>query len=72
MVAIAHSLGATPSQVGLAWLLGHSPGTLVIAGTRSTEHLAENMAAAGLALPAEAVAALDVGRDPHPGQSIGR
>ena len=33
--SIATELGATPSQVGLAWLLAHSPNTLLIAGTRS-------------------------------------
>ena len=33
--SIAAALGATPSQVGLAWLLAHSPNTLLIAGTRS-------------------------------------
>jgi hypothetical protein len=32
-VAIAAEIGATPSQVGLGWLLAHTPNTLLIAGT---------------------------------------
>ncbi|HEX7383241.1 MAG TPA: aldo/keto reductase [Burkholderiaceae bacterium] len=50
---------ATPSQVALAWLLARSPVMLPIPGTASIEHLEENMAAARLALPAQALAALD-------------
>ncbi len=50
---------ATPSQVALAWLLAKSPVVLPIPGTASIEHLEENMAAARLALPAQALAALD-------------
>jgi aryl-alcohol dehydrogenase-like predicted oxidoreductase len=44
---------------GLAWLLAHDPGTLLIPGTRSTEHLAENMAAADVHLDAVTMAKLD-------------
>jgi aryl-alcohol dehydrogenase-like predicted oxidoreductase len=32
---VAGEIGATPAQVGLAWLLAHSPNTLLIPGTRS-------------------------------------
>lgn len=46
----ADELGATPSQVGLAWLLDRSPASLVIAGTSSVQHLDENVAAARLTL----------------------
>lgn len=56
---IAADLGATPAQVGLAWLLGRSSNVLVIPGTTSTEHLAENVAAGSLELNAEQTAALD-------------
>lgn len=59
VVAIAERLGATPSQVGLAWLLAHAPNTLLIPGTGSEEHLVENVAAGDLALDATAVAELD-------------
>lgn len=62
--SIASELDATPSQVGLAWLLAHSPNTLLIAGTRSIGHLEENLGADGVVLTADAVARLDAVYDP--------
>jgi pyridoxine 4-dehydrogenase len=56
---IARRLGATPSQVALAWLLEHSPVMLVIPGTSKVAHLEENAAAAQLQLNDEDFAALD-------------
>ncbi|MCI4589953.1 aldo/keto reductase family oxidoreductase [Sphingobium sp. BYY-5] len=56
---VAEDLGATPMQVALAWLLRRSPNILLIPGTTSVAHLRENLAAAELALPDEAIAALD-------------
>jgi pyridoxine 4-dehydrogenase len=56
---IAAELGVTGAQVGLAWLLAHAPGTLLIPGTRSLAHLEENMAAGEVALGADAMARLD-------------
>jgi aryl-alcohol dehydrogenase-like predicted oxidoreductase len=56
--AVAESLGATPMQVALAWLLQRSPNILLIPGTSSVEHLRENLAAAALTLPADALARL--------------
>jgi hypothetical protein len=50
-VADAHD--ASRMQVGLAWLLQHSPVTLPIPGTSSVEHLEENGAAADLELTDE-------------------
>jgi aryl-alcohol dehydrogenase-like predicted oxidoreductase len=55
----ATRLGATPMQVALAWLLQRSPNLLLIPGTSSVDHLRENLAAAELRLPADAVARLD-------------
>ena len=55
----AARLGVTPMQVALAWLLQRAPNILLIPGTSSPAHLRENLAAAELRLPAEAVAALD-------------
>jgi len=46
----AERLGATASQVALAWLLHHSPVIMPIPGTASLEHLEENMGAARLQL----------------------
>lgn len=57
--AVARRLGATPMQVAIAWLLQRSPNILLISGTRSVGHLRENLAAAGLVLDEEALAALD-------------
>jgi len=56
---VAASLGATPMQVALAWLLQRSPNLLLIPGTSSLAHLQENLAAAELALPPDALSALD-------------
>jgi aryl-alcohol dehydrogenase-like predicted oxidoreductase len=56
---VAAGLGATPMQVALAWLLRRSPNILLIPGTSSLGHLRENLAAAELSLPEEAMTALD-------------
>jgi len=60
---VAARLGASPQQVALAWLLQRSPTMVLIPGTSSLAHLRENIAAADLVLPPEAVAELDaIGR----------
>jgi len=56
---VAAGLGATPMQVALAWLLQRSPNILLIPGTSSVTHLRENLAAAKLALPVDAIGRLD-------------
>jgi pyridoxine 4-dehydrogenase len=56
---IARELDATPSQVALAWLLHTSPVVLPIPGTKSVDHLTENLGAAGLTLSDEDMARLD-------------
>ncbi|WP_213949798.1 aldo/keto reductase family oxidoreductase [Luteibacter sp. dw_328] len=56
---VAKRLDATPMQVALAWLLQRSPNILLIPGTSSVGHLRENLAAAQLALPDDAVTELD-------------
>ncbi len=57
--AVAQGLGATPMQVALAWLLRRAPNVLLIPGTASLAHLRENLAAAELDLPDEALRRLD-------------
>jgi pyridoxine 4-dehydrogenase len=60
---VAQTIGATPLQVALAWLLQRSPTMLLIPGTSSVEHLEQNVAAATLELPSDLVAELDaIGR----------
>jgi pyridoxine 4-dehydrogenase len=56
---VARRLGATPMQVALAWLIRRAPNILLIPGTSSLAHLRENLAAAELNLPDQAVDALD-------------
>jgi len=56
---VAASLGATPMQVALAWLLQRSPNILLIPGTSSPEHLRENLHASMLQIPPEVIADLD-------------
>jgi pyridoxine 4-dehydrogenase len=56
---VAQRMGATPMQVALAWLLGRAPNILLIPGTSSVTHLRENLAAAELDLPEDAVRELD-------------
>jgi aryl-alcohol dehydrogenase-like predicted oxidoreductase len=52
-------------QVALSWLLQRSPNILLIPGTSSVEHLHQNLNAATLQLPSEAIADLDsIGRGP--------
>jgi pyridoxine 4-dehydrogenase len=61
--AVAEGLGATPHQVALAWLLQRSATMVLIPGTSSVAHLRENVAAANLVLPPDAIAELDtIGR----------
>ena len=57
--AAAKSLGVTPMQVALAWLLQRSPNILLIPGTSSVQHLQENLQAATLTLPADALTKLE-------------
>jgi aryl-alcohol dehydrogenase-like predicted oxidoreductase len=55
---VAARLGATPMQTALAWLLHRARNILLIPGTSSLGHLRENLAAATLSLPNEALEAL--------------
>jgi len=57
--SVARRLGATPKAVAIAWLLHRAPNVVVIPGTSQVAHLRENLAAAELALPDDAMAELD-------------
>ncbi|MFJ9284882.1 aldo/keto reductase [Kitasatospora aureofaciens] len=57
--AVAESLDVTPSQVGLAWLLHHSPNVLLIPGTADLAHLEANVAVGEITLDAATLATLD-------------
>jgi aryl-alcohol dehydrogenase-like predicted oxidoreductase len=56
---IAAEVGASAMQVALAWLLARAPNLLLIPGTSSRSHLAENLVATELLLPATIRARLD-------------
>ena len=60
LAEVAARLGATPVQVALAWLLDLAPNILLIPGTRTRAHLAENLGAAGVRL--DDVARADLAR----------
>jgi aryl-alcohol dehydrogenase-like predicted oxidoreductase len=55
---VAERAGASPMQVALAWLLARAPNVLLIPGTSRLAHLHENLAAADLVLPEDAVSEL--------------
>ena len=57
--ALAAEVGATPTQLALAWLLRRSPVMLPIPGTSSLEHLEQNVAAAAVELSDEQVRRLE-------------
>ena len=59
LVSVAIRLDATPAQVALAWLLDAAPDILLIPGTRTRTHLAENLAAAHVRLDDAARAELN-------------
>ena len=42
LVDLGARLGVTPAQIALAWLLALAPNVLLIPGTRTRQHLAEN------------------------------
>jgi aryl-alcohol dehydrogenase-like predicted oxidoreductase len=69
----AETLGATPRQVALAWLLQSAPNILLIPGTSSPEHLRENMQAAQVSLPEAIRVELDrIGQAGREQESVAR
>jgi pyridoxine 4-dehydrogenase len=58
LAQLAARLGATPAQIALAWLLDLAPNVLLIPGTRTRAHLAENLGAAAVRLDETARAEL--------------
>jgi aryl-alcohol dehydrogenase-like predicted oxidoreductase len=59
VATVAASLGATPAQVALAWVLSKGDDIVPIPGTKRRTYLQENVAADDLVLPDEDVAALE-------------
>jgi aryl-alcohol dehydrogenase-like predicted oxidoreductase len=61
VIDAAQRHGRSPRQIVLAWLLARSPQMLPIPGTGSPEHVEANVAAAGIELSADEVAAITRG-----------
>ncbi len=59
LAGIAKDLGCTPAQLSLAWVLSRGEGIVPIPGTKRRKYLAENTAAASLAVSADILARLD-------------
>ena len=57
--AVAARLGTTAQAVAIAWLLHRAPNIVVIPGTSKLAHLRDNLAAAELGLPTDALAELE-------------
>ena len=58
LVDLGERLGATPAQIALAWLLDLAPNVLLIPGTRTRQHLTENIGSAGVRIDEAARAEL--------------
>jgi len=56
---VARRLETTPMEVALAWLLARSPNLLLIPGTKSVEHLEQNLESAARVLGPGELAELD-------------
>jgi aryl-alcohol dehydrogenase-like predicted oxidoreductase len=59
LAELARTIGATPAQLALAWLLHQGEDVVPIPGTRSVRHLEENAAAAAVEMSHEHLRALD-------------
>jgi pyridoxine 4-dehydrogenase len=75
LATLAVRLGATPAQIALAWLHDLAPNILLIPGTRTRAHLAENLGAAAVRLDqaarAEVTRHLSLARVRGPGDDVG-
>jgi aryl-alcohol dehydrogenase-like predicted oxidoreductase len=57
--SLAHTVGCTPAQLALAWLLLRGDHVIPIPGTTRMDHLHENLQAADVTVNPEVMAALD-------------
>jgi aryl-alcohol dehydrogenase-like predicted oxidoreductase len=64
---VADGLGATPAQVAIAWIQSRSPAIIPIIGARRLGQLLDNLGAASLELPADAITRLDSATSADPG-----
>lgn len=59
VVDVAAEIGATASQVALAWLLAQGPNVIPIVGTRKLSQIVDNLGCVDVALSADQLAKLD-------------
>jgi aryl-alcohol dehydrogenase-like predicted oxidoreductase len=64
---VADDIGATPAQVAIAWTKARSPAIHPIIGARRLDQLLDNLGAADLEIPAEALSRLDTATQPDLG-----
>jgi aryl-alcohol dehydrogenase-like predicted oxidoreductase len=64
---VAADIGATPAQVAIAWTMMRSPAIHPIIGARRLDQLRDNLGAADLELPADALGRLDAATEPDLG-----
>ena len=64
---VARDLGATRSQVCIAWALSHPEVTSVLGGAESPEHVVDNLGGTRLQLPPESLATLNAASDRYKG-----
>jgi aryl-alcohol dehydrogenase-like predicted oxidoreductase len=72
---LSESLGKTPAQIALNWLLGQPGVTAPIIGARTLAHLGDNLGSVGWALSADEMAKLDAASEiplPSPYNFIAR
>jgi aryl-alcohol dehydrogenase-like predicted oxidoreductase len=67
VLAVADEVGATPSQVAIAWVRAQPWPLIPIVGARTEAQLRDNLGALELELPDEAVARLDAASEFQPG-----
>lgn len=59
LMQLAQAKGVTPAQLALAWLLHQGPDIIPIPGTRRTQRIDENVAAAAIHLDGDTLARID-------------
>ncbi len=64
---VAGDLGATPSQVAIAWTQARSPAVHPIIGARRVDQLLDNLGATQVDLPGDALTRLNAAAEPDLG-----
>lgn len=65
MDEVAGDLGATRPQIAIAWVLSHPEVTSALAGAEKPAHVEDNVVGSRLALPADALAALNAASEAY-------